>query len=68
MDTEVRQFATDSNLKKFLTKFIKMCQKIAKLNERLEMDFRLIVSSLLNVESTVNTELVNSTTMFWFPN
>ena len=31
-----------------------------KPNERLEMDFRLIVSSLLNEESTVNTELVNS--------
>ena len=37
-----------------------MCQNIVKLNERLEMDFRLIVSSLLNSESTVNTELVNS--------
>ncbi|XP_015779652.1 PREDICTED: uncharacterized protein LOC107357522 [Acropora digitifera] len=60
VDTEVRQFATDSNLKKFPTKFIKMCQNIVKLNERLEMDFRLIVSSLLNSESTVNTELVNS--------
>ena len=60
VDTEVRQFATDSNLKKFPTKFIKMCQNIVKLNERIEMDFRLIVSSLLNSESTVNTELVNS--------
>lgn len=37
-----------------------MCQKIVKLKERLEMDFRRIVSSLLNEESTVNTEHVNS--------
>ena len=37
-----------------------MRQHIVKSNERLEMDVRLIVSSLLNEESTVNTELVNS--------
>ncbi|KAK2551623.1 hypothetical protein P5673_027386 [Acropora cervicornis] len=60
VDTEVRQFASDSNLKKFPTKFIKMCQNIVQLNERLEMDFRLIVPSLLNEESMVNIELVNS--------
>ena len=56
----MRQFASDSNLKKFPTKFIKVCQNIVQLNERLEMDFRLIVSSLLNEESTVNIEIVNS--------
>ena len=59
-------FATDSNLKKFPIKFIKMCQKkIVKLKERLEMEFRLIVSSLLNKESTWIQNLWIVSTMFW---
>jgi len=46
VDNEVREFATDSNLKKYPSKFLSVCQNA--VNERLEMDFRLIVVSIVD--------------------
>ena len=47
VDNEVREFATDSNLKKYPSKFLSVCQNTVFNNERLEMDFRLIVVSIV---------------------
>ena len=47
VDDEVREFATDNNLRKYPSKFLRMCQNCVKNNERLEMDFRYLVKSLV---------------------
>jgi len=57
VDNEVREFATDSNLKKYPSKFLSVCQNA--VNERLEMDFRLIVVSIVEVEAASDEEIVD---------
>ena len=52
VDNEVREFATDSNLRRYPSKFLSMCQDAVLNNETLEMDFRLLVVSLTNLEYT----------------
>ena len=59
VDNEVREFATDSNLKKYPSKFLSVCQNAVLNNERLEMDFRLIVVSIVEVEAASDEEIVN---------
>ena len=48
VDREVRGYATDSNLKKSPSKFLKTCQNAVLNNENLEADFRVLVASLVN--------------------
>ena len=50
VDDEVREFATDSNLRRYPSKFLSMCQNAVLNNETLEIDFRLLVVSLTNLE------------------
>ena len=52
VDNEVREFATDSNLRRYPSKFLSMCQDAVLNNETLEMDFCLLVVSLTNLEYT----------------
>ena len=59
MDREVRECATDSNLRKYPSKFLKMCQNAVLNNENLEADFRLLVASLVNSECATDVELLN---------
>ena len=43
VDREVDEYATDSNLKKYLSKFLKMCQNVVLLNnENLEADLCIL--------------------------
>ena len=46
VDDEVREFATDSNLRRYPSKLLSMCQNAVLNNETLEIDFRLLVVSL----------------------
>lgn len=59
VDNEVRAFATDVNLRKYPTKFLRMCQDSVIHNETLETDFRLLIASLVKGESAVNVDIVN---------
>jgi len=59
VDDNVREFTCDANLKRFLTKFIEMCQSSVANNEELEVDFRLLVASLATTEGASNPEVVN---------
>ena len=59
VDNEVREFATDSDLKKHPSKFLSVCQNVVLNNERLEMDFRLIVVSIVEVEAASDEDIVN---------
>lgn len=52
VDDEVREFVTDSNLRRYPTKFLRMCQKAVLTNETLEIDFRLLMVSLMNLVDT----------------
>ena len=52
VDDEVREFATDSNLRRYPSKFLHICQNAVLNNETLEIDFRLLVVSLTNLEDT----------------
>ena len=58
VDDEDREFATDSNLRKFPSKFLTICQNVV-LNENLEVDFRLLVASLVNFEIDSDMEVVD---------
>ena len=42
VDREVDVYATDSNLKKYLSKFLKMCQNVVLNNENLEADLCIL--------------------------
>jgi len=59
VDNEVREFATDSNLLKFPLKFLTICQNVVLNNENLEVDFRLLVASLVNFEIDSDMEAVD---------
>lgn len=59
VDNEVREFATDSNLRKYPSKFLTMCQNAVLNNETLEMDFRLIVAAIVEAEVASDAKIVN---------
>lgn len=59
VDNEVREFATDSNLQKYPSKFLTMYPKAVLNNENLEVDFRLLVASLVNFENDSGMEIVD---------
>lgn len=60
VDNEVREFTTDSNLRKYPSKFLQMCQNCVKNNERLKPDFRELVGSLLpEVECAMEASVVD---------
>jgi len=59
VDNEVREFATDSNLRKYPSKFLTMCQNTVLNNENLELDFRLLVASLVTFKSDSDLEIVD---------
>ena len=59
VDKEVREFSTDSNFRKYQSKFLHMCQNCVKNNESLESDFRVVIATLLNRECT-SDEIVGS--------
>ena len=59
VDNEVQEFATDSNLRKFPSKFLTICQNVVLNNENLEVDFRLLVASLVNFEIDSDMEVVD---------
>ena len=59
VDNEVREFATDANLRKYPSKFLTMCQNAVLNNENLEVDFRLLITSLVNLESDSDVEVVD---------
>ena len=60
VDNEVREFATDSNLRKYASKFLTMCQNAVLNNETLEMDFRLIVAAIVEAEVALVSKLANT--------
>lgn len=47
LENEVRDCTYDSNLKKYPTEFLRMCQNAVLKNERLELEFRILVGSLV---------------------
>lgn len=51
VDDNVREFTSDSNLKKYPTKFIGMCQSSVLNNEELEKEFSLLVASIVSTEA-----------------
>lgn len=59
VDNEVREFATDSNLRKHPLKFLTMYLNAVLNNENLEVDFRLLVASLVNFENDSGMEIVD---------
>lgn len=59
VDNEVREFATDSNLRKYPPKFLTMYPNAVLNNENLEVDFRLLVASLVNFENDSGMEIVD---------
>ena len=61
VDNEVREFATDSNLRKYPSKFLTMCQNVVLHvnNDMLEMDFRLIVASIAEIDVASDSQIVN---------
>ena len=59
VDNEVREFATDSNLRKYPPKFLTMYLNAVLNNENLEVDFRLLVASLVNFENDSGMEIVD---------
>ena len=59
VDNEVREFATDSNLRKYPSKFLTMCQNAVLNNETLEMDFRLIVAAIVEADVASDAKIVN---------
>ena len=59
VDDNVREFTSDSNLKKYPTKFLKMCQSSVQNNEELEVEFRLLVASLVSSEAASNSNVVS---------
>ena len=58
VDKNIREFATDVNLAKYLTKFIDMCQTSCINNEKLEIDFKLLVVSIISAEGAINDEVI----------
>lgn len=58
MDKNVREFTTDTNLAKYPTKFIDMCQTSVLNNETLESDFKLLVASFISAEGAINHEVM----------
>ena len=56
----MRQFTTDDKLQKYPTKFLKMCQSSVLNNKKLEIDFRLVVGSLVISESAGDASVVYS--------
>lgn len=58
VDDNVREFTSDSNLKKYPTKFIDMCQSSVLNNEELEKEFSLLVASIVSTEAASNSEVV----------
>ena len=56
---QVREFATDSNLRKYPSKFLTMCQNAVLNNETLEMDFRLIVAAIVEADVASDAKIVN---------
>ena len=59
VNNEVREFATDSNLRKYPSKFLTMCQNAVLNNETLEMDFRLIMATVVKAEVASDAKIVN---------
>ena len=59
VDNEVREFATDSNLRKYPPKFLTMYPNAVLNNENLEVDFWLLVASLVNFENDSGMEIVD---------
>ena len=58
VDNNVREFATDANLARYPTKFIDMCQSSVSNNEKLEIDFTLLVASL-TLEDAIDDNVIN---------
>lgn len=59
VDNEVCEFAMDSNLRKYLSKFLTMCQNAVLNNETLEMDFCIIVASIVEAEVATDVQIVS---------
>lgn len=59
VDDNVREFTSDSNLKRYPTKFLAMCQSSVLNNEELEVDFRLLIASLSSAKVASNSEVVD---------
>jgi len=59
VDNEVREFATDSNLRKYPSKFLTMCQNAVLNNETLELDFRILVASIVEGKGASDLQIVN---------
>ena len=59
VDDNVREFTCDSNLKRYPSKFIEMCQSSVLNNEELEVEFRLLVASVFSAEGASNSEVIS---------
>lgn len=60
VDNEVREFATDLILKNYPSKTMTMCQNAALNNEAVELDFRVLVASIVGAEVASYSQIVNS--------
>ena len=58
VDKNVREFTSDANLAKYPSRFITMSQTSVLNNETLEMDFKLLVASIITVEGVIDEEVV----------
>lgn len=59
MDKEVHEFATDSNLRKYPSKFLTMCQNTLLSKETLEFDFCILIASIVEAEVASDLQIVN---------
>ena len=59
VDKNACEFGTDTNLAKWPTKFIDMCQTSVVKNETLESDIKLLVPSFISVEGVINHEVMD---------
>ncbi|KAJ7374192.1 hypothetical protein OS493_007265 [Desmophyllum pertusum] len=59
VDNNVREFTCDSNLSKYPTIFIDMCQTSVLNNEGLEVDFRLLVAAIASTKGATDSAVVS---------
>ena len=60
VDLQVRDFCNDANFRKYPTKFIDMCQSSVSNNEALEVDFSLLMASLVNDQIAGDKDIVKN--------
>lgn len=68
VDNEVCEFVTDSNLRKYPSKFLTVRPNARLKNEMLQVYFRLTVASIAETEAASDSEIMNDFTMHSYQN